>query len=114
MPHSVILWVRHAGGAGVKVDIVKKMKSVAIVEDDGEYSGVMVAVHELGHLLGAVHDGYYGATECSKEGFIMSERKRGHTWSNCSRGLIRDFLTSRTGGCMYNTPVTDKYPLHKI
>ena len=53
----------YAGGACVKVDRVKKMKSVAIVEDDGEYSGVMVAVHELAHLLGAVHDGYYGATE---------------------------------------------------
>ena len=60
--------------------------SSAIVEDDGEYSGVMVAVHELAHLLGAVHDGYYGATECSKEGFIMSERKRGPTWSKRSMG----------------------------
>ena len=44
----------YGGGACIKVDRVKKMKSVAIVEDDGEYSGVMVAVHELAHLLGAV------------------------------------------------------------
>ena len=101
----------YSGGACVKVDRVKKMKSVAIVEDDGKYSGVMVAVHEVAHLFGAVLDGYYGATECSKEGFIMSERKKGPTWSKCSRGLIRDFLTSRTSRCMHNTPVTDKYPL---
>ena len=103
----------YAGGACVKVDRVKKMKSVAIVEDDGKYSGVMVAVHEVAHLFGAVLDGFYGATECSKDGFIMSERKRGPTWSRCSRRLIRDFLRSRTGSCMYNTLLKEKYPLYK-
>ena len=34
-----------------------KINSVAIVEDSGGYSGVLVAAHEIAHLLGVVHDG---------------------------------------------------------
>ena len=34
-----------------------QVNSVAIVEDTGGFSGIIVAAHELGHLLGAVHDG---------------------------------------------------------
>ena len=94
----------YTGGACIKDKRLKKSKSVAIVEDNGYFSGVKVAVHELAHLLGAVHDGYYGAAECSKEGFIMSERKIGAMWSQCSRRRIRDFVTSRDGRCMYNSP----------
>ena len=36
---------------------LEKVNSVAIVEDTGGFSGIIVAAHELGHLLGAVHDG---------------------------------------------------------
>ena len=31
--------------------------NVAVVEDGGYFDGVLVSAHELGHLLGAVHDG---------------------------------------------------------
>ena len=94
----------YTGGACLVDHRVKKAKGVALIEDDGDYSGVMVAVHELAHLLGAVHDGYYGAAECSKEGFIMSERARGDTWSQCSRNSIRQFITARAASCLHNCP----------
>ena len=94
-----------------------KINSVAVVEDKGGYSGVLVAVHEIGHLLGVVHDGdrapsYLpggpGATSCSwYDGYIMSDRRRdyrGHQWSSCSLQQLRYFLSSRRGDCLTNYP----------
>ena len=78
-----------------------KINSVAVVEDKGGYSGVLVAVHELGHLLGVVHDGDHapsylpgpGAASCSwYDGYIMSDQRRdyrGHQWSSCSLQQLR-------------------------
>ena len=47
----------YVGGACVVNKRLGKINSVAIVEDSGGYSGVIVAAHEVAHLLGAVHDG---------------------------------------------------------
>jgi hypothetical protein len=75
----------YVGGACVTNQRLKKINSVAIVEDGGGYSGVVVAAHEVAHLLGAVHDGDSaissvggpGASSCSKsDGFIMSDNRR--------------------------------------
>ena len=109
----------YVGGACVRNTYLKKISSVALVEDSGGYSGVVVTAHEIGHLLGAVHDGdaspsYLrgpGAKSCPwSAGYIMSDLRhtaRGQTWSGCSVKQIRHFLRTSTAGCLYNTPRSD-------
>ena len=106
----------YIGGACVRNTYLKKISSVALVEDSGGYSGVVVTAHEIGHLLGAVHDGdpspsYLrgpGAKACPwSAGYIMSDLRhtaRGQTWSGCSVKQIRHFLRTSTAGCLYNSP----------
>ena len=106
----------YIGGACVRNTYLKKISSVALVEDSGGYSGVVVTAHEIGHLLGAVHDGdpspsYLrgpGAKACPwSAGYIMSDLRhtaRGQTWSGCSVKQIRHFLRTSTAGCLYNAP----------
>ena len=55
--HGSTAGCAYVGGACVKNIYLKKISSVALVEDSGGYSGVVVTAHEIGHLLGAVHDG---------------------------------------------------------
>lgn len=40
----------YVGGACVVNKRLEKVNSVAIVEDTGGFSGIIVAAHELGHL----------------------------------------------------------------
>ena len=102
----------YVGGACVSNSRKSKVNAVALVEDDGGYGGVIVAAHEVAHLLGAAHDGdsaprYLkgpGARSCPwADGYIMSDRRRGVrglSWSRCSQDQIRHFLSSPTAGCL--------------
>ena len=113
----------YVGGACVKNVYLKKISSVALVEDSGGYSGVIVAAHEIGHLLGSVHDGdaapsYLrgpGAKSCPwSEGYIMSDRRytsRGQLWSDCSVKQMRHFLSTTTAQCLYNPPASTDFSL---
>merc|ERR1712106_561354 len=106
----------YVGGACVVNKRLEKVNSVAIVEDTGGFSGIIVAAHELGHLLGAVHDGspppsYLGgpgAVKCSwEDGFIMSDLRhtsKGFKWSLCTVRQFHHFLNGETATCMYNSP----------
>lgn len=106
----------YVGGACVVNKRLEKVNSVAIVEDTGGFSGIIVAAHELGHLLGAVHDGspppsYLGgpgAVKCSwEDGFIMSDLRhtsKGFKWSRCTVRQFQHFLNGETATCMYNSP----------
>jgi len=106
----------YVGGACVVNKRLEKVNSVAIVEDTGGFSGIIVAAHELGHLLGAVHDGspppsYLGgpgARKCRwEDGFIMSDLRhtsKGFRWSHCTIKQFHHFLNGETATCMYNSP----------
>ncbi|XP_028966773.1 A disintegrin and metalloproteinase with thrombospondin motifs 6 [Galendromus occidentalis] len=106
----------YVGGACVVNKRLEKVNSVAIIEDSGGFSGIIVAAHEVGHLLGCVHDGspppsYLGgpgATSCPwEDGFIMSDLRhteRGFRWSTCSVQQFKHFLFGETASCLYNYP----------
>ena len=113
----------YVGGACVVNRRLRKINSVGIVEDSGGYSGVIVAAHEVAHLLGAVHDGDGpvanvggpGARGCGwNDGYIMSDKRhtaRGHSWSQCSLAQLRHFLASSTASCLRNQPHSLGYSL---
>ncbi|KAK9685484.1 ADAMTS cysteine-rich domain 2 [Popillia japonica] len=109
----------YVGGACVINKRLEKVNSVAIIEDTGGFSGIIVAAHEVGHLLGAVHDGspppsYLGgpgAQKCQwEDGYIMSDLRhteRGFRWSPCSVASFHHFLNGDTASCLYNPPHED-------
>lgn len=45
-----ILGFAYVGGACVVNKRLEKVNSVAIIEDTGGFSGIIVAAHEVGHL----------------------------------------------------------------
>ncbi|CAH0390968.1 unnamed protein product [Bemisia tabaci] len=110
----------YVGGACVVNKRLEKVNSVAIIEDTGGFSGIIVAAHEVGHLLGAVHDGsppptYLGGPGAEKcrweDGFIMSDLRhteKGFKWSPCSVASFHHFLNGDTATCLYNSPHEDE------
>ncbi|KAL0277732.1 UNVERIFIED_CONTAM: hypothetical protein PYX00_004918 [Menopon gallinae] len=110
----------YVGGACVVNKRLEKVNSVAIIEDTGGFSGIIVAAHEVGHLLGAVHDGspppsYLGGPGAEKcrweDGFIMSDLRhteKGFKWSSCSIASFHHFLNGDTATCLFNSPHEDE------
>ncbi|KAK8763794.1 hypothetical protein V5799_033597, partial [Amblyomma americanum] len=72
------------------------LQKVAIVKDDGRYSGVNTAAHEFGHLLGSPHDGYGDSKRCPESGGHLMSRYRQNslaaTFSECTKGIVGKFL----------------------
>ncbi|XP_021914006.1 A disintegrin and metalloproteinase with thrombospondin motifs 16 isoform X2 [Zootermopsis nevadensis] len=110
----------YVGGACVVNKRLEKVNSVAIIEDTGGFSGIIVGAHEVGHLLGAVHDGspppsYLGGPGAEKcrweDGYIMSDLRhteKGFRWSSCSISSFHHFLNGDTATCLYNSPHEDE------
>ena len=95
-----------------------------IVQDLGQFSGVKVAAHHIGHLLGSYEDGEMSSAKCcSDDGYVMSAslynerningifsgKRNAQKWSPCSIESITRFV--HTAPCLFNTPDIDAFPL---
>ncbi|XP_034937082.1 A disintegrin and metalloproteinase with thrombospondin motifs 5-like [Chelonus insularis] len=80
----------------------------ALIHDEGGCANVHAAAHELGHLLGAKHDGTVNQ-KCNEEnGLIMAPiltvNANSSDWSYCSIHDIENFLNSQQSECLFNRP----------
>ncbi|XP_063992334.1 A disintegrin and metalloproteinase with thrombospondin motifs like [Diachasmimorpha longicaudata] len=102
-------------GVLVCSDDVVKDKAAAIIQDNLAFSGLRMAAHELGHILGAEHDG--GTDEWTKtcrasDGYLMSKynelRTVTHKWSNCSLTAFNASFQSSLEKCLDKPLQLDK------
>ncbi|XP_075727068.1 uncharacterized protein LOC119165180 isoform X3 [Rhipicephalus microplus] len=99
----------NSGAAGVAfVGHACTSKKGAIAEDNPSlFTGVNAAAHELGHLLGCVHDGTGSSSQCpANDGYLMNPTDSGlnvHKFSACSKTAIATFLKSPTAFCLKDT-----------
>ncbi|CAL1298151.1 unnamed protein product [Larinioides sclopetarius] len=114
--NSSTIGIAYVGGACQIDQLYRMALNVGIVEDNGGFSGILGAAHEIAHLLGASHDGFPpsahlggpGASGCSSEGgYIMSLKKsdiRRFQWSQCSIEQFHYFLSTTQATCLFNNP----------
>ncbi|XP_032668305.1 venom metalloproteinase 3-like isoform X2 [Odontomachus brunneus] len=94
-------------------------EAVGIVEDNGGFSGIIPTAHEIGHLIGARHDGNpKGASDCEpRDGFIMTDKllthENGFEWSPCSINAFYTFIYEDRAKCLYNMPILGK-PIARV
>ncbi|XP_015126431.1 A disintegrin and metalloproteinase with thrombospondin motifs gon-1 isoform X2 [Diachasma alloeum] len=95
----------------------------AILQDNLAFSGLRMTAHELGHILGAEHDGEKEeeTQDChAAAGYLMSKYDESSTvslkWSNCSLEAFRESLKSSSAECLRNPPNwgKDEEPLRSI
>ncbi|XP_012224732.1 A disintegrin and metalloproteinase with thrombospondin motifs like [Linepithema humile] len=85
-------------------------EAVGIVEDNAGFGGIIPTAHEIGHLIGARHDGNPNtAAECPPSGgYIMTTGlalgENGFKWSKCSINAFYKFLNEPRAKCLYNEP----------
>ncbi|XP_063978468.1 A disintegrin and metalloproteinase with thrombospondin motifs like [Diachasmimorpha longicaudata] len=95
-------------GACNTSSVLQMTQALGLVEDNGGYSGILPATHELAHLLGVPHD----EGECEEGRFIMSPslhyNESSFLWSNCSKESFRKFLSSDNAECLRNEPPKQK------
>ncbi|CAL1530125.1 unnamed protein product, partial [Lymnaea stagnalis] len=70
---------------------------VGVVEVGRGFRGILTAAHEVGHLLGAFHDGEKNSSSCSSSsGHLMSQVWADpylyNRFSNCSRQNFKHFM----------------------
>ncbi|CAE1308335.1 unnamed protein product [Acanthosepion pharaonis] len=94
-------------------NICDRQMSVSLVNDNGNFQSAGVAAHELGHSLGAHHDGVSDNKDCSAlHNYIMSpneyndEQTRYNYMylSKCSIRQIKKVLRSGNAECLFDKP----------
>ncbi|XP_063990676.1 A disintegrin and metalloproteinase with thrombospondin motifs like isoform X2 [Diachasmimorpha longicaudata] len=108
-PYTEILGYARESGACWVDEINRRMNAVAIIEDNGGFSAILSTAHEIGHLLGAPHDGSETTFACEdRAGYLMSPilslQENSFHWSECSINKIREFVNSKSAECLYNVP----------
>lgn len=89
----------------------KSSEAVGIVEDNGGFAGIIPTAHEVGHLIGARHDGSpISASDCpATDGYIMTGglmlSENGFQWSTCSINAFYKFINEPRAKCLYNEPI---------
>ncbi|XP_054925437.1 disintegrin metalloproteinase/disintegrin echistatin-like [Dermacentor andersoni] len=81
-----------------------KKNVVLVADNDHHGSGLLAAVHELGHTLGSPHDGSETSTSCpAGGGYIMNPYlyKQKHVYSKCSKAAMKTFLASSGASCLF-------------
>ncbi|XP_063413237.1 A disintegrin and metalloproteinase with thrombospondin motifs like [Mytilus trossulus] len=76
-----------------------------IGEASTSFNGIIIAAHEVGHLLGAYHDGEAEARSCSTQsGYIMSYTRddsfKFSRFSSCSIKSFQNFLRMERAKCL--------------
>ncbi|XP_063404655.1 A disintegrin and metalloproteinase with thrombospondin motifs 3-like [Mytilus trossulus] len=84
-------------------------KSSSIIEDQGGYSCIGTFVHEVAHILGSDHDGYFRGKKCDpSNGFLMASfnplAKTAFYFSQCTVNSIKENLLKPNASCVFDTP----------
>ncbi|KAL4236679.1 hypothetical protein ACF0H5_005063 [Mactra antiquata] len=98
--------VAYVRGACLSAPYFRKLAyNFGIGEASTSFNGVIIAAHEVGHLLGAYHDGEAEAVSCaSNSGYIMSySREDAYKFSRfspCSIKSFQNFLNMDRSACL--------------
>ncbi|XP_041358754.1 A disintegrin and metalloproteinase with thrombospondin motifs 16-like [Gigantopelta aegis] len=96
--NSLTSGIGYVKGACITANAFPKYSYDAAISEVGKsFKGVLVTVHELGHLLGAHHDGEADSAKCPvKSGYVMSYQRNKASqfsrFSRCSKASIRKFI----------------------
>ncbi|KAK0171977.1 hypothetical protein PV328_005360 [Microctonus aethiopoides] len=107
-PQQLILGIAFISNACTVNVNQKNVVKTGVIGDNAGFEGIRTAAHELGHLLGAEHDGSDHLQCPAKYGQIMSGAstvvKNSGDWSNCSLSDLQSFLESNKSTCLFNIP----------
>ncbi|XP_074658870.1 A disintegrin and metalloproteinase with thrombospondin motifs like [Tubulanus polymorphus] len=94
------------------VCMTKHGYATSIIEENGGFSGIGTATHELGHSLSAKHDGQKKNVRCPMtDNYVMSPSnsmdsavlKNFFQFSECTKRAFKTFLESAQADCLYDT-----------